>query len=273
MSNYLPPSIRVAQQLTEAAVLHGSHSSVVLLAVKCLKRPRSEEQRNRMARRLAKLEELRHPHVVRYYLNSLGSDSEDISIVMEAWGVSVASLVARKQHCGKEFVASFAVQVLQALVALHAVGVVHGDIKPANILLSGAVYKVCDIDEAATGSACYMSPSRARRHPVLSARDTYSDTYALGMSVLEVLTGRQPYCELDTQCLVFTRVCAGVLPRSWSACSRLAYDGNSACLIAALLDTDSREQAACDAGATPRALLALVRLLWGTEKFCEHDVA
>jgi len=270
MSNYLPPSIRVAQQLTEAAVLHGAHSSVVLLAVKCLKRPRSEEQRNLMACRLAKLEELRHPHVVRYYLNSLDSDADEISIVMEAWGVSVASLVAGKQHCGKEFVASFAVQVLQALIGLHSVGVVHGDIKPANILLGGTVYKVCDIDEAATGSACYMSPSRARRHPVASMRDTFSDTYALGMSVLEVLTGRQPYCELDNQCLVFTHVCAGELPRSWSAGSRLAYDHGSACLIAALLGSDSREHAACDAGATPRELLALVGLLWESQQVCVH---
>jgi len=157
MSNYLPPSIRVAQQLTESAVLHGAHSSVVLLAVKCLKRPLSEMQQSLMASRLSKLEELRHPHVVRYYLNSLGSNADEISIVMEAWGVSVASLIAGKQHCGKEYVASFAVQVLQALIGLHSVGVVHGDIKRSNILLGGTVYKVWDVDEAATGLACYMS--------------------------------------------------------------------------------------------------------------------
>jgi len=88
------------------------------------------------------------------------------------------------------------------------------------------------------------------------------------MSVLEVLTGRQPYCELDNQCLVFTRVCAGELPRSWSARSRLAYDHGSACLIAALLGSDSREQAVCDAGATQRELLALVGLLCDTKQFC-----
>ena len=96
-----------------------------------------------MASRLSKLEELWHPHVIRYYVNSLTSDEDDILIVMEAWGVSVSSLIAGKQHCGQEHIASFAGQVLQALIGLHSVGVVHGDIKPANILLSGKVYKVC----------------------------------------------------------------------------------------------------------------------------------
>jgi len=261
MSSYLPPSIRVAQHLSDSTMLVGAHSSVVLLAVKCLKRPRSELQRSMMASRLAKLEELQHPHVVRYYVNSLGSDDDDISIIMEAWGVSVASLLVGKQHCGKAHVAGFAGQVLQALVALHAVGVVHGDIKPANVLLRGDVYKVCDVDEAGTGSAYYMSPARARRHPVLSMEDSYSDTYALGMCVLEVLTGKQPYSELDNQCVVFARVCAGEPPRSWGARARLAYDHGSACLIAALLGSDTREEAVPDSRASPGELLALVALL------------
>ena len=54
---------------------------------------------------LSKLEELRHPHVVRYYVNSLTSDADDISIVMEDWGVSVSSLIAGKQHCDPEHIA------------------------------------------------------------------------------------------------------------------------------------------------------------------------
>ena len=261
MSDFLSASMRVAQQLSDSTTLVGAHSSVVLLAVKCLKRPRTALQRTFMAARLSKLEKLRHPHVVRYYVNSLDSGDDDISVVMEAWGVSVASLIGSKQHRGKEHIARFAAQVVQALIALHYVGVVHGDIKPANILLSGQVYKLCDIDEGATGSAFYMSPARARRHPVTSDEDTYSDTYALGMCVLEVLTGRQPYSEHDNQCVVFAQVCAGKLPRIWSARARLAYDPGSACLIAALLDSDTRYDSIPDKRASPWELLALVELL------------
>ena len=266
MTNFLAPSMRIAQQLSNTTTLVGAHSTVVLLAVKCLKRPRTDLQRSCMASRLSTLEKLRHPHVVRYYVNSLDSGDDDISIVMEAWGVSVASLIASKEHCGKEHIARFAAQVLEALIGLHLVGVVHGDIKPANILLSGKVYKVCDIDEEATGSAYYMSPVRARRHPVTSQEDTYSDTYALGMCVLEVLTGRQPYCELDNQCVVFAQVCAGKLPRSWSARARSAYDPGSACLIAALLDSDTRQESQPQSRATPWQLLALIELLCDSKK-------
>jgi serine/threonine protein kinase len=184
----------------------------------------------------------------------------DITVIMEAWGVSVSSLIASKQHCGHQHIASFAAQVLRALIGLHSVGIAHGDIKPGNILLSNNVYKVCDVDEAATGSAYYMSQARARRHPRPSPEDTFSDTYALGMCVLEVLTGRQPYCELDNQCVVFARVCAGQPPRSWSARARLAYDKGSEGLIEALFASDDLSVSKADR-ACPSALLALVQLL------------
>jgi len=274
MSNFLSPSLRVAQHLSDSAMLEGAHATVVLLAVKCLKRPRSEQQRSLMADWLSKLEQLRHPHVVRYHLNSLESDEANITVIMEAWGVSVSSLIASKEHCGPKYIAGFAGQVLRALTGLHSVGVVHGDIKPANVLLSRNVYKVCDIDEAATGSACYMSPARARRHPRPSCEDCYGDSYALGMCVLEVLTGRQPYCEFDSQCVVFARVCAGQQPRSWSARSRLGYDPGSERLIAALLASDASPDAcpdACElacpaARASPSELLALVQLLCATSE-------
>jgi serine/threonine protein kinase len=213
-----------------------------------------------MSLRLRQLEKMRHPHVVRYYINSLDNDDADITVIMEAWGVSVSSLIARKQHCGSKHIASFAAQVLRALIGLHSVGIAHGDIKPGNILLSNNVYKVCDVDEEATGSAYYMSQARARRHPCPSPEDTFSDTYALGMCVLEVLTGRQPYSELDNQCVVFARVCAGQPPLGWSARSRLVYDKGSEELIEALFASDDLSVSR-DARACPSELLALVQLL------------
>jgi len=261
MSNILSPSMRVGQQLSECAMLEGAHSTVVLLAVKCLKRPRTELQRTRMTARLLTLEKLRHPHIVRYYINSLDSNEVAITVIMEAWGVSVSSLIANKEHRGKEHVAMFAAQVLRAIIGLHSVGIAHGDIKPGNILLGRDVYKLCDVDEEATGTAYYMSQARARRHPCPSHEDTFSDTFALGMCVLEVLTGRQPYCELDSQCVVFARVCAGQPPRSWSAQSRDAYDQCSDCLISALIASDEIADPQV-ARASPSELLALVQLLY-----------
>ena len=115
--------MRVTPNLSDCAMLEGAHSTVVLLTVKCLKRPRTELQHSMMTTGLLKLEELRHPHIVQYYLNSLESDEVDITVIMEAWGVSVPSLITSKQHCGKVHIASFAAQVLRALICLHLVGI------------------------------------------------------------------------------------------------------------------------------------------------------
>ena len=60
----------------------------------------------------------------------------------------MASLILNKTHCGTEHIFNLSSQVLRGLIGLHGAGLVHGDIKPANIVLSGGVYKLCDIDEA-----------------------------------------------------------------------------------------------------------------------------
>jgi eukaryotic-like serine/threonine-protein kinase len=100
--------------------------------------------------------------------------------------------------------------VAQAGVALdnaHAVGVVHRDVKPANLLVhaSGDIC-VTDFGIASTtgvdtltlpgtvlGTAGYLSPEQARGEPSTPA----SDRYGLGVVAFELLTGRRPF-EADT---------------------------------------------------------------------------
>jgi len=137
---------------------------------------------------------------------------------------------------------------------------VHGDVKTANVLYAGGVYKLCDIDEGGTGTAFYMSARRARCHPQASCDDTFNDTYTLGMCVLEVYTGHQPYCELENHFVVFARVCAGDFPKSWSPSARLGYDHGCVCIVQAMLDSDIIvSKTWCKS--TPSKLLALLLLL------------
>lgn len=148
---------------------------------------------------------LNHPNIVSLY--DFGADSNTYYIVMELIdGAPLNEVVHRQGALMPERAAEIASDVAAALERAHAKGLVHRDIKSANIMItSGGQTKVTDFGiaralgggEDATmtqtgmviGTAAYLSPEQAQGGRI----DERSDVYSLGVVLYEMLTGQTPF--------------------------------------------------------------------------------
>ncbi|MFS8201195.1 serine/threonine-protein kinase [Streptomyces sp. CWNU-52B] len=143
-----------------------------------------------------------HPHVVG--VHDLVESEDRLWIVMELVdGPSLAQLIAQYGPLEPKRVALLGSQVLSALDAVHAVGALHRDVKPANVLLrrnGNAVLTdfgiaVLDDGELHTnsgefaGSAEYMAPERINGGEVGPA----SDLWSLAATLVTAATGVSPF--------------------------------------------------------------------------------
>lgn len=144
-----------------------------------------------------------HPHVVTIY--DVGFDHDQPWLALE-WmdGGTLADRMADARE-RPEVALGWLADVASALDAAHEAGVVHRDVKPANIMFGadgrarigdfGIARWVADGQAALTqpglmvGTMTYMSPEQARGEPAAPA----SDQYALACIAFELLTGRRPF--------------------------------------------------------------------------------
>ncbi|GAB2475814.1 hypothetical protein GCM10027030_07560 [Luteococcus sediminum] len=146
-----------------------------------------------------------HPHVVAP-LTWTGEDDRVIFAMPLVRGGTLATVMADHGPLPVWFTAAVADQLLDALAAVHAHGLVHRDVKPGNVMLEptgtgrpfvrlgdfGIAVPVGDPRFTAVhhvvGTPGYLSPEAlAGADP-----DPRQDVYAVGVVVLEMLTGRRP---------------------------------------------------------------------------------
>ncbi|HVF14883.1 MAG TPA: protein kinase, partial [Acidimicrobiales bacterium] len=151
---------------------------------------------------------LAHPNVVATF--DTGLDGDLAFIVMElVEGRTLRDVLIERGPLPPHEATTIAAQVAGALHYAHEAGIVHRDVKPANILLcpDGRVKvadfgiakaaladaAIADFDLTGTGmvvgTAKYLSPEQFEGQPV----DRRSDVYALGVVLYEMLCGRPPF--------------------------------------------------------------------------------
>jgi serine/threonine-protein kinase len=158
------------------------------------------ERFQREARLAASLD---HPNVVAVY--DAGESNGTLYLAMRfVDGTDLASVLAREGKLDPDRAASVATEVAAALDAAHARGLVHRDVKPANVMIDSERCYLTDFGltkpfEAETtaltaagqflGTLDYVAPEQIDGRQV----DGRVDVYALGCMLHECLTGSRPF--------------------------------------------------------------------------------
>jgi serine/threonine-protein kinase len=177
---------------------------------------------DRFRREIQLAAQLQHPHIVPL-LSAGEANGLPYFIMPYVTGESLRSRVAREGELPIAEAIRIVRDVVSALAYAHGRGVVHRDVKPDNVLLSGGVAVVTDFGVAkavsasaeegqrsgitslgvALGTPTYMSPEQATASPQTDHR---ADIYALGVMAYEMLTGMPPFTGRSPQAVLAAHV-------------------------------------------------------------------
>jgi serine/threonine protein kinase len=155
------------------------------------------------------LKNLDHPNIVKYH--GFVKSAEALNIILEY--CENGSLHSISKNFGKfpeNLVGLYMSQVLHGLLYLHEQGVIHRDIKGANILTTkqglvkladfGVATKTTTLHESSVvGTPYWMAPEVIE----LAGASTASDIWSLGCTVIELLDGKPPYHKLQPMHALF----------------------------------------------------------------------
>ena len=180
-----------------------------------------ERALKRFEREAKALARLTHPNIVK--VTDFGDDEDKPYLVMEYLPGGTL-----KQKLGKPMPWNESISILlpiaRALDFAHRQNMIHRDVKPSNILITAdgepmltdfGIAKILDLEETADltgtgmgiGTPEYMAPEQWT-----GKTSVFSDQYALGVVLYEMLTGRKPY-SADTPAAILLKQATEPLPR------------------------------------------------------------
>jgi serine/threonine-protein kinase len=153
---------------------------------------------------------IRHPNVVSTIDHGETADGVPFLVMERAWGEPLGACIHRDGALSLRRAVGIARQILSGLTALHAAGIVHGDVKSDNVLVERRDgidhvrlidFGLARVQFAATGSPRnelgdlvsgtpgYMAPEVIRGE----GSSTASDLYGVGVILYEMITGNTPF--------------------------------------------------------------------------------
>ncbi|MBC6451043.1 serine/threonine-protein kinase [Actinokineospora xionganensis] len=176
---------------------------------------RAKERAVREGRIAARLQ---HPGAVTVY-DVADDDGRPVLVMEYVPGQNLAELIAGRGALPADEVARIGAQVAAALAAAHAAGIVHRDVKPANVLITGdGQAKITDFGIARArgdvtvtatgllvGTPAFLAPEVARG----AEPNPASDVFSLGATLYTALEGRAPFGDGDNPMAVLHAVAAG----------------------------------------------------------------
>jgi serine/threonine-protein kinase len=210
----------------------------------------------RMLQEARVLEKIAAPSVVHIYDAGVLEDGRPWVAMELVEGETLADLLLRRGALPPAEVVELLIGIADALAVAHQHGVIHRDVKPDNVMLTGEPRTIKLIDwgiarvssrtsdritqvDTVPGTPSYMAPEQIRGH-VLDAR---ADVYALGVVAYELLTGKTPYRGASVLEIVLQHLTADVPPLS-TGCPGVA-PGLEA-LVGAMLAKPARERPGLD---------------------------
>jgi serine/threonine protein kinase len=159
------------------------------------------EARQRFVQEARVVGQISHPAVIALHDMGVDEPSQTPYLVMEFIQGQSLEKILEKGSVPFPRACAFAAEVASALAVAHRKGVIHGDVKPANILITEedrvkltdfGMARVASRDSKDTpllGSPAYWCPEQILGKP----QDSRSDVFSLGVVLYEMVTGHRPF--------------------------------------------------------------------------------